>query len=132
MGEKELFEALKKIIPDLKRSEEFSYSDCYSTAKNLGIELKNRSKHYDNLIIEKSKFDKLIQYPRARYICATPVGIYSFDLHKLQINWIEKLLPNASNCTHYGYIMKKIAYINISQGKEISNLIYGEAHKISV
>ena len=54
----------------------------------MDIELKCRNKHYDDLIIEKDKYDALIrrakQYETTPfYINSTPQGIYVFNLSKI-------------------------------------------------
>lgn len=60
--EDQLFEHLKSnYITDLDWSEgEYSHYDCYSLELGVDIELKCRNKHYDDLVIEKIKYDKLI------------------------------------------------------------------------
>jgi hypothetical protein len=84
-NEKKLFDELKKLIPDLeKTSDEYDYSDAYSISKNLRAELKCRGESYDTLLIEKYKWDKLIDCPEKNvyYINSTPNGIYMFDIKK--------------------------------------------------
>ena len=77
MREPELFEWLKdNLYPDLSRSEsEFDGFDCISDEKKLFIELKSRNTHYDELLIEKYKFDFLVTEagitPRKGYIFLT-------------------------------------------------------------
>ncbi|CAB4154230.1 hypothetical protein UFOVP637_52, partial [uncultured Caudovirales phage] len=63
MSELELFEILRKnLLPDLKKSDkQFSRFDCESSAAKLHIELKCRRTHYDDLLIEKKKFDAIVE-----------------------------------------------------------------------
>lgn len=84
-SEKKLFDEIKKLIPDLeKTSDEYDYSDAFSISKELRAELKCRTKNYDDLLIEKYKWDKLIESTEKNvyYINSTPGGIYIFDIKK--------------------------------------------------
>ena len=58
MIESDLFNYLKQhVYPDLVMSlNPISRWDCYSPLKQHRIELKCRKTHYDELVIEKSKF----------------------------------------------------------------------------
>ena len=59
--EKELFDWLKLKISDLQQSEDkFSFWDCYSEKLKCRIELKCRRKHYNTLLIEKKKYDAML------------------------------------------------------------------------
>ena len=62
MIEQELFDYLKlNVYPDLVMSTSpISRWDCYSATKQHRIELKCRKTHYDELVIEKSKFTALL------------------------------------------------------------------------
>ena len=57
--ENDLFNWLSKNYYNLliNTNKDFSKFDCYDIETKNRIELKCRSKHYDNLIIEKPKFD---------------------------------------------------------------------------
>ena len=61
MNEEQLFNYLKKhYIYDLSKCEDqFSSYDCFSTTYRCVIELKCRNKHYDDLMLEKTKYDSL-------------------------------------------------------------------------
>jgi len=61
-NEQQLFNFINKhFIKDLKPSElPTSRFDCYSEKYKLDIELKCRRKHYDELIIERGKYDALM------------------------------------------------------------------------
>lgn len=83
MNEEILFRLIKSVIPDLEKLDQFNYRDAYSKKYDLSIELKCRHKHYEDLLIEKIKWDKLIKHNRVRYINSTPIGIFSFDLKKI-------------------------------------------------
>lgn len=126
--EDEMFSYLKdKYIPDLSYSEEgqFSPYDCYSVEKNCEVELKYRHRHYDDLLIEKIKYDKLMaraakHNTEAVYVSETPEGVFAFNLSKLpEPSWFMKKLPATSNFENQKWIDKKVAVINVSHGKRI-------------
>ncbi len=87
MREPELFEWLRdNFYPDLAKSEsEFDGFDCQSDEYKLFIELKSRKTHYDELLIEKYKFDFLVteagklSYTPC-YVNYTPQGVYFLTL----------------------------------------------------
>ena len=69
--------------------------DCYYIETQSRIELKCRKKHYNTLILEKSKYDALIKesikhFDVPIYINSTPEGIYLFNLNKVDLKWFEK------------------------------------------
>jgi hypothetical protein len=83
MSELELFQFLQTYyLRDLKKStNQFERNDCVSDQARLVIELKCRRTHYDDLLIEKKKFDALVSQAKgltysAAYINSTPRGIY--------------------------------------------------------
>lgn len=127
--EDHLYELLRtKLITDLSPSEEqMSRYDCYSLKHNIDIELKCRKKHYDDLLIEKKKYDALVQ--RAQrfgtspvYINSTPNGVWAFRL--LDMNepvWEERGMPKTSHFSQRHFIKKVVGYYNIFDGKDITN-----------
>jgi len=125
LNEQELFNMLKKIIPDLEKRNPFSFRDGYSKKHNLSIELKCRHTHYNNLIVEKLKWDTLIKEENVRYINSTPKGVYSFDIKKIkEPEWFDKLLPAETEFDKKYKITKKVGLLSISLSKEITSLIY--------
>lgn len=97
----------------------FSKFDCYDIETKHRIELKCRSKHYDNLIIEKIKFDSLVKTSNLMgdipvYINSTPKGIYLFYLQDLQLIWHKKQLPKTTDFENKNVIEKEISEININ------------------
>ena len=95
MREVDLFNILKIcFMTDLEKSDDqYSRFDCFSTKWKMDIELKCRRTHYDELLIEKDKYDALILRAekfgtRPFYINSTPQGIYAFNLEELKdIKW---------------------------------------------
>lgn len=118
----DLFHIIKlAYIPDLKKSEKpNSTFDCYSLRYRMDIELKCRRTHYDELILEKKKYDALIQRAqengtRAFYINSTPQGIYSFNLSALEdLEWEKKHLPKQTDFgERYNIVEKEITMLPI-------------------
>ena len=119
MIEKELFELIKTLVPDLEQSEEFSYYDCYSNYYKAHFELKCRNVHYDDLLIEKMKYDKLIKLD-SWYINSTPKGIYSFDLQKItEPDWVLDFMPYTTTFNNNTLVKKLVGYLHISLAKKL-------------
>ena len=79
--EDDLFDYLRSSkYPDLvKARKQMSRWDCYSPDSSHRIELKCRTKHYEKLLIEKKKFDSMLEICQRHfdipiYICSTPMG----------------------------------------------------------
>ena len=116
MNEKELFEWLKdNHIPDLEKTNQFDYTDAYSKKYNMNIELKSRYTHYDSLLIEKTKWDKLMAMQNPRYVNYTPKGIYSFDLTKVEPRfWFDRLMPKTTEFENTEKIVKTVGFLDIN------------------
>lgn len=128
MGEKVLFNKLKaRLVPDLELSQrKYSKWDCWSNIYKLHIELKCRYTHYDDLLIQKDKYDALLALDTGvRYICSTPKGVYSFNIKEIpEPNWnIEKMPQSTFFQEEPVFIEKEIGYININQAINITHLI---------
>lgn len=124
LNEDKLFELIKiHLIPDLTRSEQYDSYDCTSKLYKMIIELKCRNRHFDDLLIEKKKYDSLINsgYKHIRYICSTPNGIYSFNLNEL--NEPEWIVSRCKKDTQFSdgntYISKIIGLFNIKDSINI-------------
>lgn len=126
INEQELYSLLQKSIPDLHKTDEYHYSDCVSSSQGLIIELKCRRVHYDELIIEQSKYSKLISsnYKNVRYINSTPKGIYSFDLRQIEEpNWISKHCKRTTDFSNNSYVAKQVGLLHISLSKDITDML---------
>lgn len=122
MTEKELFQLVKKLIPDLKETSTFSHKDGYSDDLKLSVELKCRRRHYDYLLIERSKYEALLRNKRMRYINSTPEGIFSFNLNKIEEpNWWIEELPATTDFNRSQRINKEVGYLYIKDAKNITN-----------
>lgn len=126
MKEKELFEFLKtNYLPDLTMSEEaYSHWDCFSAQFAFEIELKCRATHYDELLIEKLKYDALMAraakyQTNPIYINSTPKGIWVFRIAGIPMRWEIKKLPATTEFNRRNWINKEVAFIHTNQGKQI-------------
>ena len=123
LNEHKLFNLLKNnLVPDLEHTDQFNAADATSNKYNLSIELKCRNEHYSTLLIEKKKYDKLILNEKARYICSTPLGIFSFNIKKLpEPYWQKRWMPDTYHFDKPEYILKDVGYYHIKQSKNITN-----------
>ena len=130
-NEQELFDLIKKnIIPDLEKCEDqMSKYDCYSKEHNIDIELKCRRTHYDDLLIERIKYNALIMRAEknnttAIYINSTPKGVWSFKLNDLNSpSWENRFMPQTTDFHKQKDVLKEVGYYNISVGKNLTNIL---------
>ena len=126
-NEKELFNYLRLYhFTDLVKSKyKMSKWDCYSSIWGYRIELKCRTKHYEDLIIEKSKYDYLISEcfgsdETPLYICSTPKGIYCYNLFLADPRWeINSENPATTNFSNKKRVEKVVAYISIDKAQKL-------------
>lgn len=126
-NEQELFDFLKaRHIKDLEPSEhKYSKYDCYSESKNIDLELKCRQAHYDDLLIEKDKYDSLLaratQYgTKPYYVNSTPEGIFVFNLSTLPTpEWEVRLMPKTSHFSNREKVEKVVGYLSIKKGLKL-------------
>ena len=127
MNEKQLFDYVKQnVYKDLVKSTgTYDSFDCTSEQSNAYIELKCRYKHYPELLIEKSKYDRLIIQANSKgmiplYINSTPQGQWSFDLSKItEPAWSNRLMPATTEFTNTRKVIKAVGFLDITQGVEI-------------
>lgn len=119
--EEQLFDLLKtNHIKDLEWSEgDYSHHDCFSLQYRCDIELKCRNTHYDELLIERVKYDALIARAlkfntHPLYINQTPQGVYVFVLSKLkQPTWEMRNMPKTSHFSDRNFTPKEVGYLSI-------------------
>jgi hypothetical protein len=128
LTENELFTLLKDFhYPDLERVVDDKYSsyDCISDEYGFYVELKCRQSHYDELMIEKLKYDRLKNWADVMgmiplYICSTPQGIWEFNLDVLDIKWEDRDdLPATTQFEDKARISKVVGYLPITQGRNL-------------
>lgn len=124
MKEAELFDYLKdKHFPDLVKSEStFDSFDCVAHNKGLYIELKCRHTHYPELLIEKSKYERLRLEATFNnldpwYINSTPNGVWGFDLSRVpEPAWEERWMPTTTEFANTSKKTKVVGFIHIDYG----------------
>ena len=119
--EQDLFLFLKEnIYKDLVKSKnQMSRWDCYSPQFKHRIELKCRTAHYDNMLLEKKKYDAMILECEKHldipvYINSTPRGVYFWNLLKINPDWETNHKNPAS--THFSLrykVSKEVTYLKI-------------------
>lgn len=129
MKEQELFEWLKlSHLPDLEKSANtYDGFDCSSAEYKMFIELKSRKTHYPELLIEKMKFDFLIEEANKLgyspwYINYTPEGVFAFNLTSpfvSKIDWAEKWLPSTTEFANKNNKMKMVGFLRIESGVKL-------------
>ena len=124
--EQELFNYIKsRYLEDLtKTSDQYEYHDATSTLYRLHIELKCRHTHYDELILERDKYEALTQEAKRLgftpfYVNATPQGIYAFNLKKTKVTWTVKTLPAKTEFDSQGQVDKTVALLPIAQAVQL-------------
>ena len=106
-------------------SDAFEYIDATSHGYRLKIELKCRQTHYDELILEKEKYESLMQQADKLgftpfYINSTPKGIYAFNLRKITITWTIKRLPASTFYLNQApSIHKEVAFLHIDKAVKL-------------
>ena len=121
MKEQDLFDYLKGgWYPDLVKSENtYDTFDCISDECKQYIELKCRHTHYPDLLIEKSKYTRLLAEAKERelspwYINSTPKGIYAFDLSRVpEPTWTERWMPATTEFANTAKIMKTVGFLHL-------------------
>ncbi|MFI3199763.1 MAG: hypothetical protein QX196_15730 [Methylococcaceae bacterium] len=101
-------------------SDTYKRHDCTSAYGNLILELKCRTTHYDELLLEEDKYDALMAGAKLLgyapwYVNSTPKGIYAFNLTKLTITWTTRQLPAATQPNPLQLISKKVTYLHVTQ-----------------
>lgn len=130
MNEKELFNKLKEFyMPDLISSVgEYSSYDCFSAQRQLFIELKCRNSHYENLMIEQSKYARVKYEAMERgmtpvYICSTPQGVWAFDLGLFEPEWKDQTdLPTTTEFDNKTKRTKSVGFIPITMASRLTKI----------
>ena len=125
-NEQELFNYIKGwYLSDLEKSkDQYDSHDCTSTIYRLHIELKCRHTHYDELILERDKYEALtLEAERLGftpfYVNATPKGIYAFNLKKTKVTWTVKKLPAKTEFDSGGQVDKTVALLPVAEAVQL-------------
>jgi hypothetical protein len=120
-----LFEWLKERIPDLEPSRATEKFDGISMEYKAIFELKCRRTHYDDLMIEQSKWASLVEYGllrafRAFYISSTPLGIYCWELDPLNApEWQIKALPTKTDFANSKTTSRPVGLLHIDNAWDL-------------
>lgn len=125
--EQDLFDYLKEnVYHDLVKSRnQMSRWDCYSPSTSHRIELKCRKRHYDTLLLEKKKYDAMIEESSKHldipiYINSTPKGVYLFNLYLIKPVWeVNSMNPATTQFANTQKIEKEVTYLNINESQKI-------------
>ena len=123
--EVELFEFLKERIPDLEPGTATERFDAISMDLRAIFELKCRRTHYDDLMIEKHKWDALAEISllrafRAFYISSTPLGIYCWEIDPISPpEWQIKALPNRTDFPGAKTTSRPVGFLHIDQAADL-------------
>jgi hypothetical protein len=127
LTEQALFDLLKKrIAKDLRKvDDEFSNYDCISDESTAYIELKCRKTHYNYLMIERYKYDRLVEQAmeinyNPIYINSTPKGVWAFNLNYVQPRWyMQDNLPKTTEFENNEKVTKEVGYLNVEGGVKL-------------
>lgn len=129
-NEKQLFEFVKNnFMPDLVPTYKSTGKiDCHSDEYMLSVELKCRRKHYNELLLERKKYNAMIDRSKLLktkpvYINSTPLGVWAFYLNDNEYEWEERSLPKHTAWKGRGWIPKEVTYLNINQGVDLLSLL---------
>jgi len=119
LDEKQLFQLMKEYLPqliDLNENDQYSATDWYLPTENSHWECKCRKEHYNGLVIEKKKYNAIINLDKIYYINSTPKGIYVFDLKKIEEpSWFDKYMNKTTEFGEQIKIQKDSGLIHISK-----------------
>ena len=133
MKENTLFNIIKeKLIPDLEHTDTYNPTDGTSIKYDMAIELKCRSYCYRFLMIEKSKYEKLLQHKNARYVNSVPNGkdnlsyvVYSWNVHKIKDPvFFWKWCKETTEFDKPNYVRKLVAMLDTHKATNITNKLF--------
>ena len=122
LNEKELTEAIINFNKGFKKTDQYERFDIENT--EVIIELKCRRKHYDDLMIEKSKYDALVKEANESnrvpyYVVSTPNGVWLFNLNN-EPAWVTRVLPSHTDFKSR-YIEKEVGFLFINEGIDVTD-----------
>lgn len=113
-NENDVRKYLKSEISDIKDSNEMSHYDM-QTPRNI-IEIKVRNKYYNNWMIEKYKYDKLLELCNDKgcyYLIAFKSVLFWYNLKNINISELKEVEMNCPKSTQFknNNIIKKPSYL---------------------
>jgi hypothetical protein len=128
MDEQQLFEVLRDNQYEdlvLVSNDEYSACDAFSESYKIYVELKCRAKHYEELMIEKLKYERFKGEADNMgfiplYICSTPEGIWEFNLDVITIDWQDmENLPATTQFSNTDKVTKTVGFLPVNKGTPI-------------
>ena len=129
LNESSTAELLKIIYPDIRPKSPNIYNPTDYVSDKVGIdfELKNRNYGYGSYLIEKDKYDRLMECNIGYYICVGANGFFCWDVKKYTnentLNWRWEKHPKT---TYYGnttLVDKLVDYWPISEAENLTALL---------
>lgn len=126
LNEAELIKLLQtKLIPDLEDTSEFNRKDGYSASTDVVFEFKCRRRHYDTILMDKSKYEALMQSKRVRFVVSTPEGIWSWNIKKLKnLVWEQRELTASTwYYREFPTSIKTVTFLDIKDAKNLTDIL---------
>jgi hypothetical protein len=131
MTSEKLLQLIKeRVYPDLYIfPDKYAPIDAYSFEKNLWIEVKARTEFYYWIMIEKHKYNKIVNIRKSRYVIVMPDDygndkIYSFNFNELpKPIWKLEDRPVSNENPNGNWEKVPVAYFHVKQGKDITSLL---------
>lgn len=128
--EQDLFNWLKEnVYKDLVKSKnQMSRWDCYSPRFKHRIELKCRTRHFNEMLLEKKKYDAMLQECEKHldipiYVNSTPRGVYFWNLLKVEPEWeINFRNPATTHFSNNNKVQKEVTYLRIESNNIIKEI----------
>ena len=125
----ELFKT--NIVPDMHVFEDrFHYIDGIWYKHDMAFEFKCKRDFYQEVILEKHKYESMLKHKRKRYINLMTFEsgrevVYSWNLNNYpNPQWVKINIPNASNEFYTRYELTECMLLHIIDAKNITNLIF--------
>ena len=108
----------------------FHYIDGIWYKHDMAFEFKAKKDFYQEVILEKHKYESMLQHKRKRYINLMTFEsgrevVFSWNLnHYPNPNWVWMFIPNASNELYTKWEWTEVTLLHIRDGKNITDLIF--------
>jgi hypothetical protein len=129
LNESSTAELLKIIYPDIRRksNDPYNFTDYISDKVGIDFELKNRNDGYGSYLIEKDKYDRLMECNTGYYICVGANGIYCWDVKKYtnenRLHWQVDKYSKTTEFERRGKIDKICDYWSISEAENLTPIL---------
>lgn len=129
LNEVKLFQLFKgtRRFKNLRRrsTDKYDNIDWYLPDEDLYIEGKCRKETYQSYLIEKKKYNRLIEHPNCWYVSSGGNGIFTWDLQEYikrnKMYWSTDKYPKTSEFKDKTKIDKLCDYLNISEADYLTS-----------